>query len=181
MGRGWVVVLFIVYSISYSQDIKEEWEVKSDSAYLLIKNGKADEALPIINSIDKVIKAKTINRGIPYVNFLYRKAITYFVLENPKSLNVFKKTLIALKNDYDQQVDIKTNSFLGDFYFNNNNDELAFKHYSQSIDIESNIEINENLEHGLYKILFLESQHIELKSEKYRKHFIELKNIKGIQ
>ena len=179
MGRGWVVVLFIVYGISYSQDIKEEWEVKSDSAYLLIKNGKADEALPIINSIDKVIKAKTINRGIPYVNFLYRKAITYFVLENPKSLNVFKKTLIALKNDYDQQVDIKTNSFLGDFYFNNNNDELAFKHYSQSIDIESNIEINENLEHGLYKILFLESQHIELKSEKYRKHFIELKKYQG--
>jgi hypothetical protein len=179
MGRSWVVVLFFVFSLTYSQDPKEGWEVKSDSAYLLIKNGKADEAMPIINSIDNVLAERGIDKGIPYVNFLYRRAITYYFLKSPKSLDALKETLIALKKDYDHEVAVKTNYFLGDLYFYRNEDELAEKYLAENIRLEGNIEVNKNLESALLKMLYIESESKPSKSEKYRNLYIELKKEQG--
>lgn len=182
MGRTWVIVILFCFFWSpniLGQEIKDQWEIQSDSVYYLVKNNRAVEALPILSKIEEEIKLKKITKGISYINYLYRKGVTYYALDKVECQDIFEKVISEFRKEKytDKGVLINTHFFLGKYYFSKKNDKMSFVHLSKSVDLQNEFALDEksNLENALYLLTFLESENTKSGLKKYKNQFIEFK------
>jgi CHAT domain-containing protein len=182
MGRAWIVAILIsLFSIvnNFAQELRDQWEIQSDSVYNLVKSNRAIDALPFLTFIDKEIQEKHITKGIPFINYLYRKGVTYYALNKAECIVLFEEVISKFQKDKytDKGVLINTHFFLGKYYFSERNDKLCFFHLGKSVDLQKEFVLDDknNLENALYLLTFLESENIKSGSKKYKNQFIEFK------
>jgi CHAT domain-containing protein len=139
--------LKLFFIIIFSQILNaQSWHNYSDSIYNNIKNNNIDKAKYFIQLADIDIYKHIVIKDTIYADYIYRKGV---VLNKEKNtLALFQEALKIWENSSKKNLYklMRIYYFIGEFYFNNKEDDLAIEPFEKCFEInkKNNLKINQN-------------------------------------